>query len=323
MKILLILLLGIIIGWSAHTLFITTQNFTHTIQRHTIQTSKPQDAQTHLTTPNSTQNKDTTDSQETQKIDIFSPQYLITQAQQLIQQQEYEKALQPLTEVLSQVQNEYNEAELQKIFIATLKNALSLQQSIIDKTTILYDAINTLPDNLELRFLLAQYLIDAGHYEDATYQLSFLQYHPRWMDKFNTLTEQINYATLFTRGEIHIPLIKEDRAWHIQGVVNGKKITLVLDTGATQTTIANKFLTQDISRSIVVSTANGEISAHIHKNNTLKINKINKTNIGIIGLPSSKLPKGIDGLLGMDILGEFNFIIDGKNHMLRLTPKNF
>jgi hypothetical protein len=50
------------------------------------------------------------------------------------------------------------------------------------------------------------------------------------------------------------------------------------------------------------------------------VGAITKQNFPIVVLPREKLPHNVDGLLGLDWLQDFHFIIDKKNALLRLTP---
>lgn len=311
------ILLGFIIGWFTHIFFAKEKVVTQTVEK--IVYNPPEKS---LTIENTSIPLPTLTSQQSSKqLDKYSPEYLMSKAIQEVNTANYKQALAYLTDIISQVQYTYSTQELQKIFITLVKKILAQHPQPTTQIELLYGFINTLPNALELRFLIAKQLVNIKNYEEAKYQASFLENNQNWLAQFETINKQINYAQLFTGKHISIALIKKHNAWHINAVINNHNVVLILDTGAMMTTISQEFLNTTTHQDIIMSTANGKTNAKIYTDNTLQIGEITEQNVKIVGLPKNKLPNNIDGLLGMDWLSRFHFIIDAEHHTLQLTKK--
>jgi hypothetical protein len=75
-------------------------------------------------------------------------------------------------------------------------------------------------------------------YSQVQYQLSFLANNIKWKAQFDQLKAQLNYAETFQQGDIEIPLIALPNAWHINVTIDYTPAQLVLDTGASITTLS-------------------------------------------------------------------------------------
>lgn len=248
---------------------------------------------------------------------------LIRKSKTYIEKQNYLLALNTIEEVLAQVQNDYPQADLEQFFIDT--SQLYLQQlgdtNAIAVNDFLFQAIHILPNYLQFRYLLGRSLLDLGDEYGARYQLEFLANNQRWKTQFERLKNAINYAKIFQQGDIKIPLIKAQNAWHINAMVDNKPARLIVDTGASVTTLSERLVGQNYARlnKIVLSTANGKTNAFKINIGTLSVGDITQHKFPIVALPESKLPANIDGLLGLDWLSKFHFVIDAPNAILRLS----
>ena len=101
-------------------------------------------------------------------------------------------------------------------------------------------------------------------------------------------------------------------------------VTLLIDTGASMTTISkSSFLSLDISRSArevsqrLFQTANGVTKGTVYLVPRIRIGSYELEDVYIAVLDFT-MGQGVDGLLGMNILGQFQFQIDQNNTQLLL-----
>ena len=104
-------------------------------------------------------------------------------------------------------------------------------------------------------------------------------------------------------------------------------VKLLIDTGASMTAVSrNSFNTLNASGDAVVQdrrvfrTANGLVQATVYSVPELSLgpHRLENTNIAVIEFDNHR---GIDGLLGMNILGQFRFQIDQDKSLLVLSSK--
>lgn len=124
-----------------------------------------------------------------------------------------------------------------------------------------------------------------------------------------------------------IPVIKRHNQFIVPLTLSGLSTQLLLDTGASLTTIS-----QDYYRSIASTanlrykdkqqflTANGKTTGNIYRIDKITIggHTIYDTDIAVLDFHT---PDDSHGLLGMNILGQFRFTIDQENAKLKLSPK--
>lgn len=103
-------------------------------------------------------------------------------------------------------------------------------------------------------------------------------------------------------------------------------VSLLLDTGASITTVSPEKLDTLRSRTRVrfkgrrhFNTANGVASAAMYRVNEIKIGPYVLKDIDVAEMT---LANGVDGLLGMNILGQFHFQLDQVQGDLLLTPRD-
>ncbi|CAC9444085.1 hypothetical protein [uncultured Gammaproteobacteria bacterium] len=325
-RFLFILGLGALVGWFASGYWHKTTTIVEKIQKPVVVVEKvwvetpctPEPAQTSQK-PQSIQN-----SKSTNIVDIYTPKVLMTHSEAAISEGDYATALIHLEDLLAQVQDIYPQQFVEAIFVNISKRyieqlGVNQPQQMID---FLNRVINILPDYLEFRYLLAQLFLTLEDYSQVQHQLSFLVNNIQWKAQLNQLQAQLNYAQIFQQGEIEIPLIRRTNAWHINVMVDNNPARLILDTGASITTLSEHLIADNYQSlgAVTLSTANGVLSAFRVNINSLSVGIVNKKNFPIVVLPKGKLPHDIDGLLGLDWLSQFSFVIDKKNALLRLTP---
>ena len=104
-------------------------------------------------------------------------------------------------------------------------------------------------------------------------------------------------------------------------------VTLLIDTGASMTTLsrqafqalsnANDF---DLMGQRMFNTANGITKGNIYRVDHLEIGRfmLNDAQIAVLDF---KMPEGVDGLLGMNVLEHFRFHIDQEKQLLYLADR--
>jgi hypothetical protein len=315
------LIIGFIFGWFSH-IFLAKPQIVYKIEKisYTNTAPKPPVKPT-KTLKNENSNNSIAIPSLHQEVDKYSAKNLIEKASNSYNNQQYLQALSPIIDVMNQVQDVYPDEELEKIFVNIVKKHLQEDNTTNYKIEFLSQMLEAKPNNLELRFLISNELVKLKNYDEALYQVSFLANNLDWKDKFDNIKKQINYDKVFTKGNRVIPLIKKSNAWHIKVFINNKPAILILDTGATITTIADNFVNNNSQGNLTINTANGSIIANKNIIDVFKVGDIVKENFNIVSLPKDKLPPNVDGLLGLDWLGEFNFVIDAKNNNLQLIEK--
>ena len=120
---------------------------------------------------------------------------------------------------------------------------------------------------------------------------------------------------------IQIPLLKSGLHFMVKAYVNQKEALLLLDTGASITTIDYDLVSdlEVVKTNVVFSTANGKIQSTIFNANKFTIGSITLNNFHIVGGIESG--GAIKGLLGMNFLGKYKFKIDQKQGILFLGKK--
>ncbi|CAC9546002.1 hypothetical protein [uncultured Gammaproteobacteria bacterium] len=256
--------------------------------------------------------------------DVYAPETLMARSKVAIREGDYATALKHLEDLLVQVQDLYPRSSVEALYIDISKQYIQKLGSNQPQKTIdfLSRATNILPNYLEFHQLLAQLFLTLEKYSQVQYQLSFLANNIKWKAQFDQLQAQLNYAKTFQQGDIEIPLIALPNAWHINVTIDNTPAQLILDTGASITTLSAHLVADSYPSlgEVILSTANGTLSAFKVNIDTFSVGTITKQNFPIVVLPREKLPHNVDGLLGLDWLQDFHFIIDKKNALLRLTP---
>lgn len=104
-------------------------------------------------------------------------------------------------------------------------------------------------------------------------------------------------------------------------------VTLLIDTGASMTTLSRSAFLSLSSRQRarlvgkrVFQTANGVTQGSVYRVDQLRLGAFQLSNVDIAVLDFS-LSSGVEGLLGMNVLGQFRFQIDQDNVSLLLNEK--
>jgi clan AA aspartic protease (TIGR02281 family) len=152
--------------------------------------------------------------------------------------------------------------------------------------------------------------------------LQLLKYNELYKERAIAL---LNYVQLKLEEQeeypIQIPLIRYGLHFLVKAKVDNIEVTLMLDTGASTTTIdIHKIQYLPIIReNVLFHTAAGKLYENIHQAREFKIGSTILTDFSV---SASHFTSGFkDGLLGMNFLGNFKFKIDQREAILYLGKK--
>jgi clan AA aspartic protease (TIGR02281 family) len=188
--------------------------------------------------------------------------------------------------------------------------------------------------NDENRFRLIELYLYNENESQAKAEASNLANSPEWQEKASLLLRshlalsEDNDTNESDSSGTSIALKKIANQFIVNIELSGIKTNLLIDTGASITTITKTYY-QSIKRSAIMSymkeqkflTANGEITGEIYRLKRLIIGEYTLENIDIAVLD---YPSGqhVSGLLGMNVLRNFQFEIDQQNSQLKLKAIN-
>ena len=179
------------------------------------------------------------------------------------------------------------------------------------------------PERLDWRFTLANLQIQFGMLQPALNSLSYLLYEPQYAERAQALYDQIVERSS-QPGDSNIALEQSNGHFLVRAKINYiHEVVLLIDTGASITSIReSKFQELGLNRSgqqITLHTAGGSVNSTLENLEALTVGDQSVANIKVATL--GELHSGIDGLLGMNFLSKFDFIIDQDQSTLRLSLK--
>lgn len=129
--------------------------------------------------------------------------------------------------------------------------------------------------------------------------------------------------------ELIIPFKKKGNSMIVQVTFGDNKITvpMIIDTGATHTTVTSKIsdaLSIDAEKSgkaMSISTANGKATGYEISVDRMKVANLVINNPKII-INDALKSDGMEGLLGMDVMGKYDVVIQTDRNILQLKRKN-
>jgi predicted aspartyl protease len=169
---------------------------------------------------------------------------------------------------------------------------------------------------------LAKVYLKLKKYYESIEVLQLLKYNELYKERAIAL---LNYVQLKLEEQeeypIQIPLIRYGLHFLVKAKVDNIEVTLMLDTGASTTTIdIHKIQYLPIIReNVLFHTAAGKLYENIHQAREFKIGSTILTDFSV---SASHFTSGFkDGLLGMNFLGNFKFKIDQREAILYLGKK--
>lgn len=192
----------------------------------------------------------------------------------------------------------------------------------------LNDLIRLTPDNGELHLRLANMHLDDKEKELAQYHALMAANQVDTRARADALLILISGDGLnnAARGEeITIALQRFGKQFLVPVTIDGISARLLLDTGASISGLTATFVERHYSlvrntKPIKLNTASGTVDSYLFVVNSLNIASLEFTQHLLARLPMDNANQ-FDGLLGVDILGRFEFVIDQEKAELHLRKR--
>jgi len=238
-------------------------------------------------------------------------------------------------EVLFQAKSYAHTPELIQQTVKAIRSAVKNYdtQLLIRKDYIalldLYKRLTELEPEYALHFIgLAETYLSLGNVFDARKALDLTLHDSFVLDKRNDIISRIEINRKPNRHyAAEVSLQAHGNQFLVEVLLNNSQnAVLLLDTGASLSIISTELLAvlgiphQHTIKTAWFNTAGGRVKAPIIKLNSLAMDGVVVENIeaGVIGEFDNKR---FDGLLGMNFLRHFEFIIDQNEHKLKLSPR--
>jgi len=127
----------------------------------------------------------------------------------------------------------------------------------------------------------------------------------------------VRQVAVLKNGAYWVPR-SPDGHFYVQGAVNGFPVVFMIDTGASQSTIPERYARNSGIRTgleVVMNTAGGRVSAGETRGNRVQVGPFNLSNATVIAAPNLDQP-----LLGMSVLDRFTMTTDGV--AMTLAPRS-
>lgn len=192
----------------------------------------------------------------------------------------------------------------------------------------LNDLIKLTPDNGELHLQLADMHAKAADQEQAQYHALMAanqdDTRARAEEFLAKLTDNA-IAEQTDDQESKVQLIRFGKQFLVPVMVEGKTVKLLLDTGASISGLTSSFINRNYSlvkspKPIQLNTASGTVDSFLFVVDSLQFAGVTFNKHMLARLPMDDYDH-FDGLLGVDILGRFDFIIDQEKAELRLRNR--
>ncbi|MGI9317703.1 MAG: retropepsin-like aspartic protease family protein [bacterium] len=201
---------------------------------------------------------------------------------------------------------------------------LNLREDLVSLKSLLTIFTEIEPNRATWRYSLARILIELNDFSGALEELTFILFDTDYGDRANELYDQVSQRIDLASYSI-ASLQRTGSQFLVTARLNGMhELSLLLDTGASLTSVrAGKLrelgLTSPSDQEIILNTAGGQIRSTLVQLNSLSVGGQPIRGLNIASL--EHFEGEADGLLGMDYLRHFKFVIDQSNRSLHLTPK--
>jgi len=145
-------------------------------------------------------------------------------------------------------------------------------------------------------------------------------------DEAVSLSDNIVDSALDNRRPADVLMQQERGQFVTRALIHNTPARLLVDTGASTTAISNETFNEIERRDVEflglfkVNTAGGLIEAPIYKVKQITIGHRIVTNTSVLILPSENLGQ-FDGLLGMNVLSQFDLSYDAASETMRMYKK--
>jgi predicted aspartyl protease len=175
----------------------------------------------------------------------------------------------------------------------------------------------------ELHLVSAALFLDSNDSYQAQYHALMAVNDPLTQKRAEALLEKLNEKE--TPDEMVIPLTRYGHQYLVDVFIEGHSARLLLDTGASISGISSVFAEKFSSivkakKPIRLNTASGTVDSYLFTVNQITISNL-AFNQHILALLPMGAETEIDGLLGVDIIGRFDFVIDQDALVLKLRKR--
>lgn len=248
-------------------------------------------------------------------------------AELALAQEDYSAAIALFYELRDSRQEIFSEGQINKqldLLVDAYRYRLQKQKQT-DNLLQLYQLVTARdPTRPEFFYELAKLQYELHNLEQARSSLSYILSDLIWSNRAQDLLAQINRVEMLrTKYHSQIPLSRTGQHFLLTGLIDGiHEVTLLLDTGASYTTLEPGLLTklgltETDSSPVALDTGGGRITAQLYNASTMAVGDQALSNIVIAGVPLGTRAKA-DGLLGMNFLSRFEFFIDQEEAVLYL-----
>ncbi len=194
--------------------------------------------------------------------------------------------------------------------------------------TQLNDLIKLTPDNGELHLQLADMHAKADDQEQAQYHALMAANQDETRTRAEAFLAKLTDNSIAAQAdelEHKISLVRFGTQFLVPVTVEGKSVKLLLDTGASISGLTSSFINRNYSfvkspKPIQLNTASGTVESFLFVVDSLQIADLTFNKHMLARLPMDNFDH-FDGLLGVDILGRFDFVIDQEKAELRLRKR--
>lgn len=189
------------------------------------------------------------------------------------------------------------------------------------------DLIKLTPDNGELHLQLAKMHAKTEDKEQAQYHALMAANQPATRARAEGILAKLDEgsAEQDEAVEMTVPLIRFGSQFLVPVIIEGEQVKLLLDTGASISGLTASFINRHYSfvkspKPIQLNTASGTVESYLFLVDSFTIENITFNKHMLARLPMDNADQ-FDGLLGIDILGRFDFVIDQNQAILRLRKR--
>jgi len=175
----------------------------------------------------------------------------------------------------------------------------------------------------ELHLAIAEIALKLNDHYQAQYHALLAMSEPSLQMRAETILTKLDAPNLI--GQVSIPLTRVGKQFVVDATVDGYPVRLLLDTGAAISGLSAGFTAKypellKGQKPIRINTAGGSYNTFLFAVNNINIGDLvfNQHMLVQLSLANSSY---FDGLLGVDILGRFEFVIDQDAAVLKLKMR--
>ena len=176
-------------------------------------------------------------------------------------------------------------------------------------------------DEAVLHLMAADLQLKVGDEYQAQYHALMAANDPRTKAQAEAILAKLDGGASVT-DEVAIPLLSFGDQYLVAVTLDGRPAKLLLDTGASISGVSDEFIARypnlvRATKPIQLNTASGTVESYLFNVDTLGVGSLLFQRHLLARLPMGDMAH-FDGLLGVDILGRYDFVIDRDGMQLRL-----